>query len=123
MARNKSFQAIYGNESREVQTMARSIRRKLNKAEREDCASHGANTGWAGFTYYKDTVKFYNRHETAIWELLENDAQDQGMGTLELMGTFGGAKDVFGVETLKNLLTWYALEKICHMEMDANESQ
>ena len=42
----------------------------LDDADLIEVAEHGADTGWDGFTYYDDTVKFYDANEDDIWELL-----------------------------------------------------
>lgn len=75
-------------------------------------ASHSADAGWPGFTYYKDTVEFYDKHEEDIWELLTQTAEEMGNeNPLELIASFGGAKQVSDLDTFKNLLSWFALEE------------
>lgn len=109
----KHNQAYVNNQTPEVQKMIRAIRRNLTLDQLQDVANHGADTGWNGFTSYTDTVKFYNRHEEAIWQLLEADADDLGYDNVPaLIASFrsaGGANTLHG---FKNLLTWYALETI-----------
>lgn len=107
----------------EVQKAVRSIRRLLNKAEREDVANHGADAGWSGFTYTRDCVKWYNRHEEAIWELLHNTAEDMGENVPQLIAGFGRIDMADSPWGFKNLLAWFALEAICRIEVDAKEAQ
>jgi hypothetical protein len=73
----------------------------------------GANAGFSGFIYYKDTVKFYDENEEEIWEALEEDAEGTGMkNALSLIASFSGAEHVSDSATFKNLLAWYALERV-----------
>ena len=48
----------------------------LDDQELMDAAEHGADSGWGGFTYYKDTTEFYDKNEELIWELLEGQADE-----------------------------------------------
>lgn len=96
----------------EIQRMIRAIRRNLSVTDLRDVCEHGADSGFTGFVYYTETVKFYDRHEEAIWQLLESDAESMGESPLQLIAGFGGAKGVTDMRTFKNLLTWYALETI-----------
>lgn len=103
--------------------MAEDFRKELLKAikkqggmsedEIKEAARFGANQGFPGFTYYRDTVKFYDKNKDLIWELLNEAADSMGEGTvLSLIASFGGAKHVSNEETFKNLLAWFALEEI-----------
>lgn len=82
-----------------------------------DVARGGADAGWPGFSYYRDTEKWYDEYEDVIWEMLEEDADGMGVKSpLELIATFGGAKDVHNDAQFKNLLVWYALERVAGMD-------
>ena len=39
-----------------------------------DCSKHGATSGFPGFTYYTDTVKFYKKHQIDIVSHMEKTA-------------------------------------------------
>ena len=86
----------------------------LDDADLIEVAEHGADTGWDGFIYYDDTVKFYDANEDDIWELLEREAEQAGNTIMELIASFGGAKQVTDNITFKNLLAWFALEEVGH---------
>ncbi len=45
------------------------IRRRLTLDQLRDVASHGADAGWAGFTYYTDTLRFFSDHKKDILKL------------------------------------------------------
>jgi hypothetical protein len=103
----------------------------------QDVASHGADAGWNGFTYYRDTCKFAENHLPAIRELLEDDASEFGQSIGDMVQGFrclGGNvthneidRCVYG-EGLKggddaacmigNALAWYALESVARSLSD-----
>ena len=37
------------------------MKRNLSKGQLKDLAAHGADAGWPGLTYYKDTCKLYEK--------------------------------------------------------------
>lgn len=109
------------------------VREKLHKAIKKhsgmddeqiiDAGQHGADAGWPGFTYYTDTVKFYDKYEDEIWELLEEETDSMGAeNVLALIGSFGGAKNVSDAKTFKNLLSWFALEEVGRWLESAKEA-
>lgn len=75
-----------------------------------------ADSGWLGFTYYTDTVAFYERHREAIFALLDEDAESQGVSIPALIASFGGADAVTDYDTFANLLAWYTLEAVANRE-------
>lgn len=85
----------------------------LDAEQIEDLATHGADAGWPGLTYYRETRALYERFEGEIWEALERDAEDFGASSpLALVATFGGAGNVHGDDQLRNLLVWYMAERV-----------
>ena len=72
----------------------------------------GASGGFAGFTYYRDTGKFYAENAKAIWDLLNDDAEDMGVSPIQLVANFTESHSVTDQTTLENLLVWYALERV-----------
>jgi hypothetical protein len=81
----------------------------MDEAEIEQAGEQGADAGWSGFTYTKDTIEFYDKYEEMIWELLEETSADMGMKPLELVASF--RTEVVDVDSFKNLLSWFALEE------------
>ena len=43
-----------------------------------DVNNHGADAGFCGFVYYKDTVPFFEKHRKDILSVLEADGEDFG---------------------------------------------
>ena len=79
-----------------------------------EAGQDGADTGWPGFTYTTDCVEFYRHNERAIWELLEETADQMGMRPLELVASFGRADMATSLDGFANLLAWFALEEVGH---------
>ena len=78
-----------------------------------DLARSGADAGFPGITYYRDTVALYEAHESEIWDALAEDADDMGYpNPLALIATFGGAGNVGSDDQLRNLLCWYMAERV-----------
>jgi hypothetical protein len=98
-----------------MQTLFNSVRRRVpTRAEREDVANYGCAGGSVGsLIYYTDTVRFYNRHKDAIWQLIYEDAEQAGETPLQFVASLGGAMQVEDVTTFENLLAWYACETVC----------
>ncbi len=99
-------------EDRCYQTFKDWIQAKFSRTELADLCNYGAQAGWSGLIYYSETTALYEQYHTDIWELLREDCDGQGHKSIpELIASFGGA----GVQTdeqFKNLLVWYAAEKI-----------
>lgn len=102
----------------------------------EDVANHGADAGFGGWTYYHETAAFTRKNKGAIMEALQADAQECGIGLLELVQSFrcigkdysideigkaiyAGKGDA--VEIVYNGLAWYALEAVAREHADMAE--
>lgn len=82
-------------------------------SELEDIAQHGASAGFSGISYYYETSALYDEYKYDIWEWLSEDAESFGYDTpMQLISTFAGARDVHDDVTFKNLLVWYAAERV-----------
>lgn len=91
------------------------MRRQFNHNELADLSNYGAVCGFGGLIYYHETAALYNQYHEEIWEMLEEDRQSFGMNTCsEVIASFNGAKDVVSDEQYKNLLVWYAAERIAY---------
>lgn len=94
----------------------------FNKQAMKGIAYHGADTGWPGITYYRDTCKLYNKFKEEIWKMLFDDTESLGYSNVfELMASFGGAKDVGCCDQFENLMVWYAAEKFAYQAIDKEE--
>ena len=91
----------------------------------DEVMEHGCVSGIvSSLIYYADTVKFYNRHEEEIWELLEDHSQSYGSdNVLEFIGSFNGAKHVGDLEQFKNLLAWWSVEETIRTLLDERDSE
>jgi len=83
------------------------------KESAHDLAEYGAAGGFPGITYYIDTTKLYDKFQDELWEILVDDAEQFGAkNVFEFVAGFGGAKDVGSNDQFKNLVVWYAAEKL-----------
>ncbi len=97
------------------------------KESAQDVASHGADTGWSGFTYYTDTVPFAKRNFNEIMKMANEMAQDFGSdGPISLVAGFNCLKGETQESvadglynsrsdtrtTIFNALAWFALEEV-----------
>ncbi len=91
--------------------------------EREEIVNHGCVSGAAhGAIYYHETVELYERFNEEIWNMLCDEARDQGCTIIELIAQFNGQKNVGSDAQFKNLLVWYAIESICSELMNEAEN-
>lgn len=80
----------------------------------EQVVEHGCVSGCApGLIYYSETVDFHDGNEEEIWDMLHEDAEEQGMTIVELIASFNGQKNVGSMDQFKNMLSWYAVERVC----------
>jgi hypothetical protein len=92
-----------------------------------DVARHGADAGYAGLTYYTDTVEFAAKNRTVILARLKEDAANLGYeGVISMLASFNCFKGMTQEEiaeglydensehrtTVYNGLAWYAAEEI-----------
>lgn len=92
-----------------------------------DVARHGADAGFPGFTYYSDTVAFFQANKRDILAMLRDLASDMGEDALAVVAGFVCLRDLKLTAddvaqaiyadgehsvAVKNALAWYALEEI-----------
>jgi hypothetical protein len=102
----------------------------------EDIINHGISVGFSGFIYYSETTDFAKRNIRLIREMARQQADDFGMGMLEMIQGFNClmtrervkpycfdysvdyiGETVFGDgddTQILNALAWYAAEEVCH---------
>ena len=109
--------------TKSVRDWARAIREHsgLNVSQMIQAGQHGADAGWAGFTYTDDAVEFFDRHAPEIWALATEEAESMGQkNACEMIAGFGRADMVEDWDTFRNLLAWYVLEHVGReLESDA----
>jgi hypothetical protein len=93
----------------------------------EDIYNHGISGGCSGFIYYSDTTDFAKRNIRLIREMARQQADDFGMGMLEMIQGFNCLGKDFSLDEIGetlfggddhtqilNALAWYSAEEICH---------
>jgi hypothetical protein len=94
----------------------------------EDIITHGISGGFSGFIYYNETNQFAKHNIRLIREMARQQADDFGMGMLEMIQGFNClGKENFSLdeigetlfgdgdnEQILNGLAWYAAEETCH---------
>jgi hypothetical protein len=87
------------------------------KDDLQDIANHGADAGYSGITYYRDTVHLYERFEDEIFEALTDDTEQFGADNVPaFIATFRRADDCDSPTGFKNLLVWYYVERVAREE-------
>jgi hypothetical protein len=97
-----------------------------------DCANHGAQTGFNGFTTTKDTLAFFFENRLNIVSHMEKAAIEFDTDIISMVQNFGIFRNApkpaisevgralwcsthdYKLTSLYNLFTWYALEEISH---------
>lgn len=83
------------------------------KESARDIAEDGADCGFPHITYINDTVRIFDRYGAEIWEMAVSDAEDMGDGNVSAMiSHFRRADMLDTLDTFKNLMVWYACEKL-----------
>jgi len=83
--------------------------------DRQELSRNGANTGWPGLSFHRDTCKLYDKFKEEIWEMLLEDTESFGCkNVFELMSSFSTAKDVTDCTQFENGMVWYAAERLAH---------
>lgn len=103
-----------------------------------DVANHGADSGFSGFTYYADVVKFSERNKAAILEACRDMASDLGEpGAYSMIAGFNCLKDLElsgdavadtihdkraeDYTQIMNALAWFALEEVSRSYSDLSD--
>jgi len=85
----------------------------------DEIAAHGADTGWPGFTYNTEAIKFYEANEDAIFRLLYEVADEMGCENIDqLTSGFRRSDMLQDPGTRKVLLSWFALEEVARAVVD-----
>lgn len=86
-----------------------------------DIARHGADAGYGCITYTSDTVVIFDKYGAEIWEMAVEDAEGQGCKNVAEMIAGFKRSDMIdgGLDQFKNLMVWYACEKVAREYEDA----
>jgi hypothetical protein len=105
-----------------MDNLLKEVQEMHDKAELKEIVEQGCDNG-TSLIYYNQTNNFYDKHESAIWELIYEQAEDQGITSLELIASFNGQKDVLDEIRFKNLLCWYAIEEMARKILEQIEEE
>lgn len=86
----------------------------------QDISDHGIDGGFGGFVYYTDTEEFYDRHETKIMQIADEDAREFGLDdAMAMAGSLGKPEHrATDIRTLKNWFAWYIAERVAQRVAD-----
>lgn len=110
------------------------IKQLGGREDLQDIANHGVDSGFSGFIYYTDTVKFFKANKTEISELVKEYADDFGTDSVSVVAGFNCLTDdsetresiarclwgrVRDDDTqVANALAWFAAEEVARYETD-----
>jgi hypothetical protein len=80
-------------------------------------SENGADWGVTGFTYYKDTLKFYDDNRVLIEDFLMTEAEEHGLKNMFELPKLGRLT-VETITDFKNFAAWYILETVAHQYSD-----
>ena len=100
----------------------------------KDVAEHGADNGFSGWIYYRETMEFFRKNRRTILEYAEEMAHDLGENVLSMIQGFGIfrdapidtqdlAKALYAgkgpeVATVYNVMSWFSLEEVARAYVD-----
>lgn len=97
-----------------------------------DVTMGGADAGFNGFTYYADTVQFWQDNKAAIMDKLAQDAEGSGLSIIEMVEAFNCLNYNYDMDEVGevlygdddntqicNALAWYALETVAYQVVEA----
>lgn len=139
--------AITIKSAQEAHPLARAVLRQLGGGREavqsaKEAAEHGADGGFGGFIYYKDTCAFTKRHRASIAEAVKEMADDLGeKSAIQFVRSFNCLDDdtpeqavalaLYGgrvpqqlrddVDLVENALAWFALEEVGRAIEDQEE--
>ncbi len=95
----------------------------LSVSEVQQAGEHGADCGWAGFTYTSDARDFTRANESLVWDLLADEAEDFGSDVLTYVASFRRSDMASTPDGLNALLAWWALERAGRYLADTSEER
>jgi hypothetical protein len=106
-----------------VNTFKDWLLKNLNE-QLKDIATNGCQAGYYGLIYYEETSLLYDTYKDEIWEMLYNDSEESGSDNIiSFISSFNSANNVTDEKTFKNLLVWYAAEKIASEVTNCDEDE
>lgn len=120
-------------DNQDKKTLINAVINHIGVSSVKDVINHGADAGFSGFIYYRDTHKFAIRHRKAITAWIEEVANDLGEEVPNMVAGFGvfrrskmdaeDRKELYAYigggkceqSTLTNIMAWFALEEVCRL--------
>lgn len=83
------------------------------KQHARDIAERGADCGFPCITYTAGTICIFDRFEDEIWDMAVERAESLGCKNVtDMIAAFRRADMLNNIGTFKNLMVWFACEKI-----------
>lgn len=90
-------------------------KKTFTKDELKDIANHGADGGFHSITYTSECVNLHDLYQKELWNMLYEDSQDYGYDNIPAFMSTWIRKDMLNdLDQMKNMIIWYAVEKIAH---------
>ena len=107
----------------ELAPLLEAIRRHsgMDDDQIRQAGEHGADAGWAGFTYTGDGAEFYRANDERIDAMIADDADDFGVSVAEFIAGFVRSDMADTRDGRDCLLAWYALESAGRMLAEAGD--
>lgn len=109
--------------ARQTALRAKTFRAWVNanlKDSLRDIAGHGADSGFGGITYTSDCARLFDKYGAEIWDMAVEDAESMGhKNVAEMIAGFNRSDMLEGLDQFKNLMVWYAVERIAREQGDA----
>lgn len=78
-----------------------------------DIANHGADSGFNGIIYTNECVEIHDKYAAELWDMMYEDSKEFGCKSVpEFMGTWQRKDMLNDLDQMKNMIVWYAVEKI-----------
>lgn len=104
-----------------MKTIKEWVLKNYEESTIKDITNYGMIGGFNNLTTYDETVAFHDKYEEEIWDMLEQDAQNEGCSIMELIAQFNKQDTIGAMYQLKNNLAWYAVERVCQQILDEKE--
>jgi len=86
--------------------------------EIKDISNHGVDGGFNGLIYTTECVKLHDEYEKELWDMLYEDAKEFGFDNVPAFMATWNRKDMLNdLDQIKNMIVWYAAEKIANEEV------
>ena len=78
------------------------MKANFDRGQLDDIAKYGCSAGFPRLTYYRDTMKLYDKFSDDIWKLAEDSAESGDV--MEFVASLNGTSQVSSRATFENLM-------------------